>query len=99
MLRKTLMWVGAACLLLGLLLLASAGTVLLAPQLLVLGVVLLLGLAIERWRYKRVHHARPAPHWQDTGERFVDPESGQLTAVYFDPATAERHYLGVRDAS
>lgn len=34
-------------------------------------------------------------HWQDTGERFVDPETGYTTAVYFDPRTAERHYVAV----
>ena len=60
-----------------------------AGGLLVLGI----GLAIERWRYKPVRATRPEAGWNDTGERFVDPETGLLTAVYFDPRTGERHYL------
>ena len=55
--------------------------------------VLAVGLAIERWRYKPVRQERPDPRWTDTGERFVDPETGRLTAVYFDPVKGERHYL------
>ncbi|MFO1507131.1 MAG: hypothetical protein U1F23_08710 [Lysobacterales bacterium] len=63
------------------------------PQLLVGGVLLIVGLAIERWRYKPILHAPPDARWRDTGERFVDPETGLLTAVYYDRATSERHYL------
>ncbi len=61
----------------------------------VVGALLLLAIAlvIERWRYKRIRDERPDPRWTDTGERFVDPETGALTAVYFDPASGERHYL------
>jgi hypothetical protein len=62
-------------------------------QLLVAGVVLVAGLAFERWRYKPLREKRPDPHWSDTGERFVDPESGRLTGVWFDPRTGTRHYL------
>lgn len=63
------------------------------PQLVLGGLFLVVGLAIERWRYKPVTAGRPDPHWRDTGERFVDPETGLMTAVYFDPAKGERHYL------
>ncbi|HEX6559605.1 MAG TPA: hypothetical protein VF021_09080 [Longimicrobiales bacterium] len=63
------------------------------PQLLIGGLLLVVGLAIERWRYKPVTRDRPDPRWTDTGERFVDPETQLLTAVYFDPASGERHYL------
>ena len=55
--------------------------------------VLAIGLAIERWRYKPVRADKPDPRWSDTGERFVDPETGMLTAVYFDAEKGERHYL------
>ena len=55
--------------------------------------VLVVGLAIERWRYKPVSGQRPDPSWTDTGERFVDPETAVLTAVYFDAVKGERHYL------
>lgn len=74
------LWVGGA-------------TLIFLPQLLIGGLFLIGGLAIERWRYKPVRASRPDPRWTDTGERFVDPETGLLTAVYFDPASGERHYL------
>jgi hypothetical protein len=65
----------------------------LLPQLVFGGLLLIVGLAIERWRYKPLLHTGPDPRWKDTGERFVDPGSGQLTAVYFDPQRGERHYI------
>lgn len=67
--------------------------VIFVPQLIIGGLFLIIGLAIERWRYKSIAHAAPDPRWKDTGERFVDPETGVLTAVYFDAASGERHYL------
>jgi hypothetical protein len=69
----------------------------LLPQLLFGGLLLVVGLAIERWRYKPLLRTRPDPRWKDTGERFVDPGSGQLTAVYFDPLRGERHYVVIDD--
>lgn len=77
-------------------LLVGGALALFLPQLVIGGAFLILALAIERWRYKPVSAARPDPRWTDTGERFVDPETGVLTAVYFDPAKGERHYLAVR---
>jgi predicted membrane channel-forming protein YqfA (hemolysin III family) len=65
------------------------------PQLIIGGLVLIVGLAIERWRYKPLSETRPDPRWSDTGERFVDPETHRLTAVYFDATTGERHYIVV----
>ncbi|HEX8726339.1 MAG TPA: hypothetical protein VF737_13210 [Gemmatimonadaceae bacterium] len=35
---------------------------------------------------------RAGANWQPTGERFVDPASGKLVDVYFDPETGEREY-------
>jgi hypothetical protein len=67
----------------------------LLPQLIIGGLMLVVGLAIERWRYKPLLRTLPDPRWKDTGERFVDPGSGQLTAVYFDPQGGERHYIVV----
>jgi hypothetical protein len=58
-------------------------------------VILLVGLLIERWRYKRLSAAPPGPDWQRTDERFIDPETGKLVTVYFHPATGERRYIGV----
>ncbi len=56
-------------------------------------VVLLVGLAIERWRYKRLGATPPGPGWQQTDERFIDPETGRLVTVWFHPATGERRYI------
>jgi len=55
--------------------------------------VLLVGLLIERWRYKKLAGRPPGPDWQRTDERFVDPETGKLVTVYFHPATGERRYI------
>ena len=55
--------------------------------------ILLVGLLIERWRYKKLTAAPPGPDWQRTGERFVDPETGKLVTVYFHPPTGERRYI------
>lgn len=57
--------------------------------------LLLVGLAIERWRYKQVAPRAPGPDWQRTDERFVDPETGKLVTVYFHPATGERRYVAL----
>ena len=58
-------------------------------------VIFLVGLLIERWRYKPLADRSPGPDWQRTDERFVDPETGKLVTVYFHPATGERRYIGV----
>jgi membrane protein implicated in regulation of membrane protease activity len=94
MLATALYVLGAVLLLVAAIGLLVGGVMLVfLPQLAIGGVLLIVGLAIERWRYKPVRRDRPDPRWQDTGERFVDPETGVLTAVYFDPASGERHYL------
>ena len=69
------------------------------PQLVFGGLLLLVGLAIERWRYKPIVSGRPQPGWTDTGERFVDPETHALTAVYLDAASGERHYIAIDHAA
>jgi hypothetical protein len=57
------------------------------------GAILAGGVLIERWRYQRLADGRPSREWQATSERFVDPESGQLVTVFFNPATGERRYV------
>jgi len=32
--------------------------------------------------------------WRPTDEKFVDPESGELVTVWYDPKTGERRYVG-----
>jgi len=60
-------------------------------ELLVFGVLILASLIFEgRYRRNRVPSASPA--WQSTGERFIDPVSGKLVRVYYNPKTGERVY-------
>lgn len=88
------LYVIGGVLLLGAVLAAITGLfAMLLPQLIVGGLLLVVGLAIERWRYKPLQDDRPDPRWIDTGERFVDPETGALVAVYHDPADGGRHYV------
>lgn len=94
MLTVALYAIGALLLLVALTGLFLGGALaLFLPQLIIAGLLLILALAIERWRYKPLRTARPDPRWLDTGERFIDPETGRLTTVYFDPENGERHYL------
>lgn len=55
------------------------------------GGVLLAALLFERWRYKRPAIGTVG-HWQETGERFLDPTSGKPMEVFYNPATGERDY-------
>ncbi len=94
MLAIALYVIGALLLLIAAIAMLVGGALaLFLPQLVIGGLFLIIALAIERWRYKPVSNRGPDPHWIDTGERFVDPETGVLTAVYFDAAKGERHYL------
>ena len=58
---------------------------------LVFGLLLLLSLVLER-RYKP---AQTSGEGRPTGERFVDPTTGELMEVWYDPATGERSYVRV----
>ena len=62
------------------------------PLLLIWGTVLTVGVLFERWRYRKLEGSEAA-HWQNTGERFEDPETGKTVEVYYDPATGERKYV------
>lgn len=59
------------------------------------GLLLVVAILFERWRYKHVAGSRPGPEWVATDERFVDPESGKLITVYYLPSTGERRYVAV----
>ncbi|HEX7370296.1 MAG TPA: hypothetical protein VF284_08480 [Rhodanobacteraceae bacterium] len=100
MLAIALYIIGALLLSVALIALLVGGALMLfLPQLIIGGLILVVGLAIERWRYKPIGNGKPDPRWTDTGERFVDPETGVLTAVYFDTAKGERHYLALSRSS
>lgn len=37
--------------------------------------------------------APPGPDWVKTGERFIDPTSGEPVEVWFDPGSGKRSYV------
>jgi hypothetical protein len=60
-------------------------------QILLFGAIFVLGTLFERWRYNNKNAAADAD-WQVTTERFVDPESGKVMEVLYDPRSGERRY-------
>jgi hypothetical protein len=59
----------------------------------VLGLVIVIGLLVERRGYKPIQDQVPGSDWQNTGETFLDPGSGVQVAVYFQPSTGQRAYV------
>ena len=56
--------------------------------------VVLLGTVFERVGYGRPDETPPlGPAWQETAERFVDPSTGRVIAVWFDPGDGARRYV------
>ncbi len=95
MLRRFLIALGALDLLVaGVLLVVVQAPVVVVIYLAVSGVALAGGILIERRGYHpRVDRTRG--RWQPTGERFVDPTTGKLMEVRFNPETGERDYSEV----
>ncbi len=94
MLRKVLLGIGILMLVVGVLMLFAQPAN--AFPLLLFGGLLTLSAVFERWRYKQPKTAAAA-RGSATGERFIDPESGALMEVWYDPATGERSYVKVSD--
>ena len=67
------------------------------PVLLIVGLVAIVTAFLEPI-YGRAVGRAPAGDWRPTDEKFVDPESGRLVTVWFDPATGERRYVADGDA-
>ena len=63
-----------------------------AIELLVTGAVFVLALIFERRGY-RPQVNRSAGHWEQTAEKFIDPVSGHLIEVLYNPETGERDYV------
>jgi hypothetical protein len=62
-----------------------------AVYLAVNGILVVSAVLLERRRYHlRVDRTRG--DWQPTGERFLDPTSGQLIEVFYNRTTGERDY-------
>jgi hypothetical protein len=49
-----------------------------------------LAAVIERRRYERRTGGRPGQAWQLTGESRIDPDTGEIIRVWFDPESGER---------
>ncbi|HET6277043.1 MAG TPA: hypothetical protein VFE16_14030 [Candidatus Cybelea sp.] len=88
MLRALVIAIGVACI---------VGAVFLAQQIWflalelgVFGALVLIGTFFEgRYRGRRA----TGSGWQSTSERFVDPTSGKLVEVRYNPRTGERAYV------
>ena len=86
---------------LGALMLVAASVLLLLGQivpaiwLLFWGLALTAGVGYERWRYKSNLARPPGAAFKPTGERFVDPGTGQLVEVYYDEASGKRSYVDI----
>jgi hypothetical protein len=95
MLRNWVLGIGVA-------LLAAAALVLIlawpffpaAIWLAIVGLAMTLGVLYERRGDTPLAERAPGPDWVETGERFTDPETGKLVAVYHHPRTGERRYVG-----
>jgi hypothetical protein len=93
MLRKAILAYGVLALV-GAIALALAGVLVgLVLYLFVNGAVVVAAVLFERGRYHPT--ATAGGSWQETGERFVDPTTGQLMKVRYNPQTGARDYVPV----
>lgn len=92
MLRRALIVYGVLCLAIAVALFVEGAVLPLAVDLAIGGVVVIAALLFERQRY-RPHIDSSLGHWQATGERFVDPTSGHLIDVHYNPDTGQRDYV------
>ncbi|MGN6590575.1 MAG: hypothetical protein ACTHKE_09820 [Sphingomicrobium sp.] len=68
------------------------------PMVVVFGALMMLTAALEPI-YGRANGRPIGGRWRPTDERFVDPESGELVTVWFDPASGERRYVADKPGS
>jgi len=94
MLRKVILAYGVLALI-GAIGLALAGIVTgLVFYLFVNGAIVIAALLFERGRYRPT--IAPGGKWEQTGERFVDPSTGQLMKVRYNPQTGARDYVPLK---
>ncbi len=67
----------------------------LGSQWFIIGAIVLVAVIFESSRY-HPKIDRNAAGWEPTGERFVDPTSGKLLEVRYNPTNGERDYIEVR---
>ncbi len=59
------------------------------------GGLLLFAIAFEARRYRA--KTASSGRWETTGERFVDPTTGKLTEVRYNPQSGERKYVEINE--
>lgn len=95
MLRKAILVYGVLAMV-GAVGLAVAGVITgLVVYLFINGAIVIAALLFERGRYRPT--VAPGGRWEETGERFVDPSTGQLMKVRYNPQTGARDYVPLRD--
>jgi hypothetical protein len=67
------------------------------PALLIVAAVVIVSALVEPI-YGRANGKPQGSGWRATDERFVDPETGKLVTVWFDPASGERRYVSDGEA-
>jgi len=97
MLRKAILGYGVLAIIVGILLLAAGIGPGIVVYLLIQGIVVLAAILFERGRYQPP--LTQGGDWQETEERFVDPSTGKLMKVRYNPRTGAREYLPVDSAS
>lgn len=92
MFRQLLLSLGCTIFLVGVLLFVIGLALPFGLYLCATGAILALGVLFERRGYRpRVNRA--SAQWQETSERFIDPVSGHLIVVRYNPETGERDYV------
>lgn len=94
MLRRFVLGAGIALLAAAAFALAAGLPWPLALWLAVLGLAATLGILVERRGDQPTADGHPGPDWVDTGERFLDPETGKAVSVFHHPKTGQRRYVG-----
>ena len=93
MLRNTVLAIGAAFLLLALVVGIAGGPIPLALWSGTIGLAILAGTVFERGRYKPAENGSPGAGWEATDEHFLDPETGDVVSVFYRRASGERRYV------
>jgi hypothetical protein len=93
MLRRAILAYGVLAIIIGIVLVAAGAGAGVAIYVLVQGIVVIAALLFERGRYRPA--ATAGGEWQETAERFVDPSTGQLMKVRYNPQTGARDYVPV----
>ena len=90
MLRKAILAYGVFAIALGAVLALTGVGPTLVLYVVVQGIVVIVALLFERGRYRPIGTERGP--WQETDERFVDPTTGTLMKVRYNPRTGARDY-------